>query len=110
MDGTEPVRTEIHGWLLRLGPQLRQVKSAHVFVEAVDEPRKLREHRVRMNLSTLDGAVVTVAHDHPANGAHEDVIVAVRNGFRAARRELEEWEKRQSPDLSDASSAVPAIV
>ncbi|HEX3696155.1 MAG TPA: hypothetical protein VH374_12295 [Polyangia bacterium] len=111
MDGTEPVRTEIHAWLLRLGLQMAQVKNAHVFVEGVDENRKLRAHRVRMDLSMLDGAAVTVAHDHPANGSHEDVFVAVRNAFRAARRELEEWgKKRSSVEPIDTTVGGPAIV
>ena len=35
--------------------------------------------------------VVAVAHDHPNNGVHEDVFVAIRNAFRAARRELEAY-------------------
>jgi len=32
---------------------------------------------------------VTVGPEHPSNGAHEDVYVAIRNAFRAARRRLE---------------------
>jgi len=90
MDGAEPIRLEVRAWLTRLGPLMDQVKSGHVLIEGVDENRKLRTHRVRMDLPMSDGAVVSVTHEHPSNAAHEDVYVAVRNAFRAARRQLEE--------------------
>jgi hypothetical protein len=37
----------------------------------------------------MPAGVVIVGLDHPSNGVHEDIYVAIRNGFRAARRQLE---------------------
>jgi hypothetical protein len=38
---------------------------------------------------TMPAGVVIVELDHPSNGVDEDLYVAIRNAFRAARRELE---------------------
>ena len=38
---------------------------------------------------TLPTGVVAVSYDHPNNRPHQDICVAIRNAFRAARRQLE---------------------
>ena len=93
MDAVEAARVEVRAWLLRLGALTSQMTGGHVLIEGVDEHRKLRVYRVRMDLSMPDGAVVVVSHEHPSNASHEDLYVAIRNGFRAARRQLEEYVK-----------------
>ena len=50
----------------------------------------------------LPAGSVLVGSDHPTNLPHEDVYVAIRNAFRAARREL---ETRQP----DPTIAVPDV-
>jgi ribosome-associated translation inhibitor RaiA len=62
--------------------------GGEVAIEAVDQGRKERQYRVRIQLALPAGAVI-VGPDHPGNAAHEDVYVAIRNAFRAARRQLE---------------------
>jgi len=59
-----------------------------VAIEAFDRGRKEPRYRVRMEL-VMPAGPVRVGSDHPANLPHEDVYVAIRNAFRAARRELE---------------------
>ena len=88
MDGVEAVRAEVRAWVPRLGALLDPVTTAHVFIEAVDAHRKERLYRVCMELSTSEG-LVTVTHSAGPNAAHEDIYVAIRNAFRAARRQLE---------------------
>jgi len=90
--GTEAVKVEVRAWIDRLGDLTAPMTSAEVAIEAVHEPRKDRMYRVRMRLAMRAGVVV-VAPDHPNNGAHEDVYCAIRNGFRAARRQLEGYLK-----------------
>ena len=95
MDAAEAAKVEVRAWLPRLGTLTDQVTAGHVFVEAIDENRKERRYRVRMELTMREGMVV-VTHDHPSNVAHEDVYVAIRNAFRAARRQLEDYFKTRS--------------
>ena len=90
MDAAEAARLEVRAWLPRLGALTADLTGAHVLIEAIDERRQQRLYRVRMDLTMPAGNVV-VTHDHPSNVAHEDVYVAIRNAFRAARRQLEDY-------------------
>jgi Sigma 54 modulation protein / S30EA ribosomal protein len=88
MDAVEVVKVEVRAWLEKLGPLTTAMMGARVVIETVEERRKERRYSVRMELTMPEGLVV-VGLDHPSNGAHEDIYVAVRNAFRAARRQLE---------------------
>ena len=86
----------MRAWLARLGALTAPMTGGEVAIQALDEGRKERRYRVRMELVLPDGRVV-VGSDHPANPPHEDVYVAIRNAFRAARRELETRSSASSP-------------
>jgi ribosome-associated translation inhibitor RaiA len=88
MLASEPPRAEVRAWLERLGALTAPMTAAHVLIDVVDRGRKELHYRVRMDL-TMPTGVVVVDYDHPSNGPHEDVYVAIRNAFRAARRQLE---------------------
>jgi len=90
MTASEAPRVEVHAWLARLGLLTAPMTEGRVVIEAVDQDRKERQYRVRMDL-TMPHGTVTVGHDHPNNAAHEDIYVAIRNAFRAGRRELEAY-------------------
>ena len=87
---SEPPRAEVFAWLAKLGLLTASMTEGRVVIEAVDEDHKERRYRVRMDL-TMPHGIVTVGHDHPNNAAHEDIYVAIRNAFRAGRRELEAY-------------------
>lgn len=88
-DPSEAARVEVRAWLDRLGALTTPMIGGQVVIEAVDEGRREdRRFHVRMEL-TMPQGVVVVGPDHPSNAAHEDVYVAIRNAFRAARRQLE---------------------
>jgi hypothetical protein len=103
--GTEAVKVEVRAWLDRLGELTAALTNAEVAIEATQEPRKDRLFRVRMRLSMRAGVVV-IPPDSPNNGAHEDVYCAIRNGFRAARRQLEIYLK-EHPVVVDPPAAPP---
>jgi hypothetical protein len=94
--GTEAAKVEVRAWIDKLGELTEPMTSAEVAIEATHEPRKDRLFRVRMRLAMRAGVVV-VPPDHPNNGAHEDIFCAIRNGFRAARRQLESYLKEHPP-------------
>jgi len=105
VDPSEPPRVEIRAWLAKLGALTAPMTGYRVVIEAVDEGRKTRVYRVRMEL-TMPSAVVVVGLDHPINGPHEDVYVAIRNAFRAARRQLESHAQLHVQDASGVFAAV----
>jgi hypothetical protein len=92
---SEAPRAEVHAWLAKLGLLTAPMTEGRVVIEAVDQDHKERRYRVRMDL-TMPHGIVTVGHDHPNNGAHEDIYVAIRNAFRAGRRELEAYSQSRS--------------
>jgi len=85
---SEPPRIEVRAWLARLGALTAPMIRGEVAIEAVNQGRTEPRYRVRMEL-VMPAGPVRVGSDHPANLPHEDVFVAIRNAFRAARRELE---------------------
>jgi hypothetical protein len=106
MTASEPPRAEVHAWLARLGVLTAPMTDGRVVIEAVDEDRKERRYRVRMDL-TMPHGIVTVGHEHPSNAAHEDIYVAIRNAFRAGRRALEAYSStRAAPAPSDLPSSL----
>ena len=105
--GTEAARVEVRAWLDRLGDLTAPMTGAEVVIESIFEPRKERLYRVRMRL-TMRAAVVVVAPDHPNNGPHEDIFCAIRNAFRAARRQLESYQK-EHPAADVADPPVPPV-
>jgi hypothetical protein len=103
---SEPPRAEVFAWLAKLGLLTASMTEGRVVIEAVDEDHKERRYRVRMDL-TMPHGIVTVGHDHPNNGAHEDIYVAIRNAFRAGRRELEAYSlSRGAPAPVELPSSI----
>jgi ribosome-associated translation inhibitor RaiA len=108
MDPSEALRVEVRAWLEKLGALTAPMTGGHVVIEAVEEGRKARCYRVRMELVMPEGVVV-VGPDHPSNAAHEDVYVAIRNAFRAARRQLEShFQLHSRPPANAAPTATGA--
>jgi hypothetical protein len=81
MLASEQARIDVHAWVERLGELTSPMTAGKVLIEAVDRGRGERHYRVCMEL--------VVDYDHPNNRPHADVYVAIRNAFRAARRQLE---------------------
>ena len=106
LTASEPPRAEVHAWLAKLGVLTAPMTDGRVVIEAVDEGRKERRYRVRMDL-TMPHGIVTVGHEHPSNAAHEDIYVAIRNAFRAGRRELEAYSStRAAPAPTELPSSL----
>ena len=53
---------------------------------------------IRISLA-VPGAEIVIRRSHAINHAHEDVYVAVRDAFRAARRQLEDYERIRRGEL-----------
>lgn len=51
-------------------------------------------HHIHIDIAVPDEQIV-IRHSHPLDSAHEDVYVAVRDAFNAARRRLEDYERRR---------------
>ena len=89
---SEPARVEVRAWLERLGALTAAMTDGEVTMEALDRGHAERHYRVRMELAMPAGRL-KIGPEHPSNRPHEDIYVAIRNAFRAAKRELEAREQ-----------------
>jgi len=79
-------------WLQRYFPH---IIGCRVTLEAPHRHhRKGRLYHVRIDL-TVPGGDLVVARDPSLHLAHEDVLVAIRDSFDAARRELMDYARRK---------------
>jgi ribosome-associated translation inhibitor RaiA len=55
-------------------------------------------HDIRIDIRLPDDEIA-IRHAHLSDHAHEDPYVALRDAFRAARRKLEDYERRRRLDV-----------
>jgi len=78
--------------------------SAHIMrCHIIVEPRSHHAHQgalydFRIDI-TLPDEEIAIRRAHPADHAHEDPYVALRDAFLAARRRLEDYERRRRGDI-----------
>ena len=92
--------------------KLEQLYSAltrcHVIVEAPHEhSRQGKLFHVSIDLNVPGGELLVTRGHHHQSHAHEDVYVAIRDAFDAAKRRLEDYARQQRGDVKHHES--PAI-
>jgi len=99
MTPSAAVEAAIGKWTARLERLHGHIQRCDVVVE---EPhrhqRQGRQFHVRITLAVPGGELV-VSQDPGRDEAHEDVYIAVRDAFQAARRQLEDHIRRQRGDV-----------
>jgi len=90
----EAVRTAALEHVEQLGGIHDRITGCHVVIgQPHRHHRAGRLYSVRIDL-LVPGAEIVVNRDHHLDHAHEDVHVALRDAFRAARRRLEDHVRR----------------
>ena len=98
----------VEGFVRRWASKLETAyKRIHRCAVAIERPH-LRHHQgqrytVRITL-TVPGGDINVSHDHELDGAHEDLYVAIRDAFRAARRQLADHARVKRGDVKAHSA------
>ena len=82
----------IREWAAKLDSVYPRIQRCDVAVEA-PHSRQGPAYRVRIDL-TVPGNELVVSRDPGPDGAHRDPYVAVRDSFRAARRQLEDHVRK----------------
>lgn len=89
--------------------------GCHVMIEAPHRHHHQGKiYHVRIE-ATLPGAELVVNRDPAENHAHEDVLVAIRDAFRALKRQMQDYARshfdpRQKSHLQSHNSAATARV
>jgi len=107
---TEPsaaLEARIRELAARLERFSANIMRCHVIVE----PPAHHQHQgflydFRIDI-TLPDEEIAIRHAHPADHAHEDPYVALRDAFRAARRRLEDYERKRRGDVKRHSQPAP---
>lgn len=81
-------------WAAKLGRVHERIARCEVVIERPHQ-RQRQGQRVHVRVAlAIPGPDIVVSHGQEADGAHEDAYVAVRDAFRAARRQLEQHARR----------------
>lgn len=103
MTQTDALEAAVHeriAWLEHHGARLT---GCQVAIEAPHRHHQKGQHfRVRVDLTTPDGEVVA-GRSPPEHVEHEDCYLAIREAFRAARRQLDDRARRRR-DVTAASA------
>ncbi len=88
LDRSLAVEGLVEQWISKITRVAGEVSRCEVVIES---PHRHHRHGRRFHIRLeLDrpGGIVVVDHDRGADGAHEDIYVAIRDAFVAARRQL----------------------
>lgn len=95
----EDVRDAALDHIAQLEKMSDRITGCHVVVaQPHRHHRDGRLYSVRVDL-VVPGGEIVVNRSHPADHAHEDVYVALRDSFDAARRRLEDHVRHQRGDV-----------
>ncbi len=92
---TSPALDEfVRRWAAKLARVHERIVSCEVVIERPHQSQHQGQHiHVRISVA-VPGSDIVVSHGQERDGAHEDAHVAVRDAFRAARRQLEDHARR----------------
>jgi len=99
MESSPALEARIRELASRLDKFSQHIMRCHVIVEPVSH----HQHQGALYNFHISIAVpdeeIAIDHAHPRDHAHEDIYVALRDAFRAARRKLEDYERRHRHDV-----------
>ena len=108
MDPSPAIETRIREKAAKLERLAARVTGCRVTVAARNRHRRQGGlYSIRIDLRT-PGEEVVAGRGHPKDHAHEDVYVAIRDAFAAARRQLEDRSRRRRGDVKTHADATRA--
>lgn len=99
MEPSPALDARIRELAARLDKFSDSIVRCHVIVEPLDH----HQHQGALYSFRIDITVpdkeIAIRRAHPADHAHEDPYVALRDAFKAARRRLQDYERRRRGDV-----------
>jgi cold shock CspA family protein len=96
----ETLKAEIERLAEKLGRLYDKIMNLRVVVEAPPgHKRHGRTHKVSVEVLLPQKKKIVANREHRESGAHEEMTFALREAFAAARRQLEEYSRRQSGEV-----------
>jgi ribosomal subunit interface protein len=103
MPHSPAIDEHIHARAAKLEQYFSPITSCRVVIEAPHKHQQQgRQYVVRLNI-TVPGREIVVSHEH-----HEDVYVALRDAFEAAKRQLEDYARIRGGETSRRKASARA--
>ena len=103
LEPSEAVEKRVRGLVAKLGKYFERVTSCRVGIACPHQHKhRGRLYSVRIDL-TVPEAEIVVNKDHELDHSHEDVYVAIRDSFDAARRRLQDHVRKIRFDIKGHS-------
>jgi ribosomal subunit interface protein len=103
MDASPALEARIRKLTARFDKFSEHIVRCHVIVQ----PLSHRPHQGALYDFTIDITVpdeeIAIRRAHPADHTHESAYVALRDALRAARRKLEDYERKRRLDVKSHS-------
>jgi ribosome-associated translation inhibitor RaiA len=106
MDQSPALETDVKNRVESLSHFFDRITDCQVTIDAPHRHHhKGRRYKVVIRIS-VPGETLVVSHEDESSPAHDDCYVAVRDAFRSARRQLQDYARIQRKDVkSDEVSA-----
>lgn len=99
MDGSPALESRIRQQVEHLNHFYDQITGCNVTIEAPHHHHHQGyRYVVRLRIS-VPGNVIVVSHDNERDVTHEDPYVAVRDAFKSARRQLQDYARIRRHDV-----------
>jgi cold shock CspA family protein len=93
------LESRARGLAARLEKFSPQIMHCHVIIEAPHRHKHQGElYDVRIDI-TVPGKEIAIRRTRPSDHAHEDPYVALRDAFKAAKRQLQDYERERRQDV-----------
>jgi len=99
MESTPALEEFVRHWASKLERVYDRIERGHVLIGRPHQHHHQGQRAHVIITLAVPGPDIVVSHDHALDGAHEDVYVAIRDAFHAARRQLEDHVRRQRHDV-----------
>ncbi|MEZ5557595.1 MAG: HPF/RaiA family ribosome-associated protein [Pseudomonadales bacterium] len=105
VDKSDALEEDIRGKVQKLEEFCDHITSCRVVVEAPHRHHnKGNLYRLRIDITVPDREIV-VTRDPGDKHAHEDIYVAVRDAFDAARRQLQDYSRKRRGNVKHHDEA-----
>ncbi|HEY6925773.1 MAG TPA: HPF/RaiA family ribosome-associated protein, partial [Steroidobacteraceae bacterium] len=104
MDSSPALEARIRELVQKLQRFSNQIIKCQVVVEAPHHQH--HEHGARFDFQVdiaVPGKEIAIGHTHSRNPAHTNAYVALRDAFRAAKRQLQDYEKIRRQEVKSHS-------
>lgn len=99
MDPTPALEALVRDWTNKLERVYPRIERCDVMIERPHQHQhKGQLFHVRVSVA-VPGPDIVISRDQALDGAREDVYVAIRDAFRAARRQLEGLQHRRRLEI-----------